>query len=73
MLMTFLSQRGVADEYEIDPKQNEGLAYQYHDVKRGRAERRAMHGSGCECCTGVRSPYLYIMGNPADWSSITRQ
>jgi hypothetical protein len=46
-------QRGVADEYEIDPKQNEGVAYPYHDVKRGRAERKTMHGGDCECCTGV--------------------
>jgi len=55
----------VADEFEIDPKQNNGLNYQYHDVQRGRAERKLMHGGDCECCTGVRprslhslSPYL---------------
>jgi len=44
----------VADEFEIDPKQNNGLNYQYHDVQRGRAERKLMHGGDCECCTGVR-------------------
>jgi hypothetical protein len=46
----------VADEFEIDPKQNNGLNYQYHDVQRGRAERKLMHGGDCECCTGVRPP-----------------
>ena len=46
-------QKGVVDEYEIDPKRNEGVAYPYHDVKRGRAERKTMHGGDCECCTGV--------------------
>jgi hypothetical protein len=46
----------VADEFEIDPKQNNGLNYQYHDVQRGRAERKLMHGGDCECCTGVRRP-----------------
>jgi hypothetical protein len=44
----------VAEEFEIDPKQNNGLNYQYHDVQRGRAERKLMHGGDCECCTGVR-------------------
>lgn len=46
----------VAEEFEIDPKQNNGLNYQYHDVQRGRAERKLMHGGDCECCTGVRPP-----------------
>ncbi|OCF44665.1 hypothetical protein I317_01552 [Kwoniella heveanensis CBS 569] len=40
----------VREEYEIDPEQNEGAAFAFHDVKRKRAERKQMHGGDCECC-----------------------
>ncbi|WVR00144.1 hypothetical protein IAU59_007286 [Kwoniella sp. CBS 9459] len=43
-------QTSVREEYEIDPEQNEGAAFAFHDVKRKRAERRQMHGGDCECC-----------------------
>lgn len=49
----------MTDEYEIDPKLNNGLRYQYHDVQRGRAERKLMHGGDCECCNGVSSTCTY--------------
>jgi hypothetical protein len=57
----------VADEFEIDPKQNNGLNYQYHDVQRGRAERKLMHGGDCECCTGVGLLLLLPSSSPL-WS-----
>lgn len=41
------------EEYEIDPKENEGHNFQFHDVKRQKAERKQMHGGDCECCQGV--------------------
>lgn len=50
----------MADEFEIDPKQNNGLNYQYHDVQRGRAERKLMHGGDCECCNGVCYPPFFL-------------
>ena len=50
-------QKGIADEYEIDPKLNEGHTHQYHDVKRKRSERKQMHGGDCECCRGVSFPF----------------
>ncbi|ORX40544.1 DNA repair protein endonuclease SAE2/CtIP C-terminus-domain-containing protein [Kockovaella imperatae] len=40
----------IRDEYEIDPKQNEGAKFQFHDVKRRKADRQKMHGTDCECC-----------------------
>ncbi|KAL7418522.1 hypothetical protein Q5752_006980 [Cryptotrichosporon argae] len=40
----------VLDEYEIDPAKNDGARHQFHEVRRGRAERRQMHGTDCECC-----------------------
>jgi hypothetical protein len=43
----------VADEYEIDPDQNEGAKYQFHDVKRRKVDRQKMHGGDCECCREV--------------------
>lgn len=44
---------GVYDDYEIDPAENEGERYQFHDVKRQRTERKQMHGGDCECCQAV--------------------
>ncbi|KAK6909370.1 hypothetical protein I203_103387 [Kwoniella mangroviensis CBS 8507] len=38
------------EEYEINPSQNEGNNFAYHDVRRKKAERRNMHGGDCECC-----------------------
>jgi hypothetical protein len=43
----------VQDEYEIDPEQNEGASFAFHDVKRRKADRRHMHGGDCECCKDV--------------------
>ncbi|TXT05999.1 hypothetical protein VHUM_03760 [Vanrija humicola] len=42
--------RGVADEYEIDPEKNDGVAHQFDAVVRGRDARKRMHGGDCECC-----------------------
>ncbi|WVR07639.1 hypothetical protein IAU60_004681 [Kwoniella sp. DSM 27419] len=44
------SRGSIREEYEIDPEQNEGASFAFHDVKRKRAERKAMHGGDCECC-----------------------
>ena len=49
-----ISRTDVFEEFEIDPKENEGHAFQFHDVKRQKAERKQMHGGDCECCQGVR-------------------
>lgn len=43
----------MRDEYTIDPGKNEGKEFAFHDVKRGREERKAMHGGDCECCRDV--------------------
>ncbi|RXK36537.1 hypothetical protein M231_06196 [Tremella mesenterica] len=40
----------VQDEYEIDREKNDGVGYQYHEVKRRKVDRRQMHGGDCECC-----------------------
>ncbi|WWC94927.1 hypothetical protein V866_001779 [Kwoniella sp. B9012] len=40
----------VGEEYEINPSQNDGNNFAYHDVRRKKAERRNMHGGDCECC-----------------------
>jgi len=48
-----VSRPQVFDEYEIDPEQNEGVDYQFHDVKRRKTDRKQMHGGDCECCKGV--------------------
>ncbi|WVQ66943.1 uncharacterized protein L199_005134 [Kwoniella botswanensis] len=40
----------VGEEYEINPSQNDGNDFAYHDVRRKKAERRNMHGGDCECC-----------------------
>lgn len=53
----------VADEYEVDPDRNDGANYQYHNVVRGRDERRKMHGGDCECCREVSR------GEPSDAST----
>lgn len=45
-----------ADEYEIDPTKNDGVAHQYDAVVRSRDERRKMHGGDCECCRDVSGP-----------------
>ncbi|WWD19677.1 hypothetical protein CI109_104139 [Kwoniella shandongensis] len=45
-------QTAVRDEYEIDPEQNEGVSFAFHDVKRKKSERKGMHGGDCECCKG---------------------
>ncbi|WVQ84647.1 hypothetical protein IAT38_006802 [Cryptococcus sp. DSM 104549] len=42
----------VTEEYEIDPEQNEGAKFAFHDVKRKKTERKQMHGGDCECCRG---------------------
>ncbi|WWD03690.1 hypothetical protein V865_001746 [Kwoniella europaea PYCC6329] len=42
--------RTVGEEYEINPSQNDGNNFAYHDVRRKKAERRNMHGGDCECC-----------------------
>lgn len=46
-----LEQRAT-EEFEIDPAQNEGAAFAFHDVKRKKTERMQMHGGDCECCKG---------------------
>lgn len=45
--------RSVADEFEIDPARNNGVAHKYHETVRGRDARRQMHGGDCECCRDV--------------------
>ncbi|KAK8853260.1 hypothetical protein IAR55_003962 [Kwoniella newhampshirensis] len=45
-------QTAIRDEYEIDPEQNEGASFAFHDVKRKKAERKGLHGGDCECCKG---------------------
>ncbi len=52
-MLTSLSRPQVFDEFEIDPRQNEGASYQFHDVKRRKLERKQMHGGDCECCKDV--------------------
>lgn len=47
------SKKQALDEYEIDPGQNEGASFAFHDVKRRKAERKHMHGGDCECCKDV--------------------
>ena len=47
------SRKAAQEEYEIDPKQNEGANFAFHDVKRRKADRKNMHGGDCECCKGV--------------------
>lgn len=53
--LSLSSRLGVYEEFEVDPDQNEGENYQFHDVKRQKAERRLMHGGDCECCKDVSS------------------
>ncbi|KIR53463.1 hypothetical protein I315_04056 [Cryptococcus gattii Ru294] len=45
-------ERRATEEFEIDPAQNEGAAFAFHDVKRKKTERMQMHGGDCECCKG---------------------
>ena len=45
--------RSVADEFEIDPARNNGVAHKYHETVRNRDARRQMHGGDCECCRDV--------------------
>ncbi|WVW86214.1 hypothetical protein I302_108256 [Kwoniella bestiolae CBS 10118] len=40
----------VNEEYEINPSQNDGHSFAYHDVRRKKEDRRGMHGGDCECC-----------------------
>ncbi|WVO14224.1 hypothetical protein L204_101856 [Cryptococcus depauperatus] len=40
----------IFEEYAIDPQQNEGAAFAFHNTKRKKAERKTMHGGDCECC-----------------------
>ena len=53
LVLMSLSESRVEDEYEIDPKQNEGANFQFHDVKRRKEDRQKMHGTDCECCREV--------------------
>lgn len=50
----------MEDEYEIDPDQNDGQKFQYHDVRRNREERAKMHGGDCECCKDVSLRFLAL-------------
>lgn len=34
----------ATEEFEIDPAQNKGAAFAFHDVKRKKTERMQMHG-----------------------------
>lgn len=43
----------ATEEFEIDPAQNKGAAFAFHDIKRKKTERMQMHGGECECCKGV--------------------
>ena len=63
----------VFDEYEVDPKQNEGAKYQFHDVKRRKTDRKQMHGGDCECCKGVSGSQLPVGVDIAHLSSTTRR
>lgn len=63
----------MTEEFEIDPKQNNGLNYQYHDVQRGRAERKQMHGGDCECCNGVDMSLFLDVNRTLMWCSITKR
>lgn len=47
--------RSVAEEFEIDPARNNGVAHKYHETVRNRDARRQMHGGDCECCREVSS------------------
>ncbi|OXG15933.1 hypothetical protein C361_05378 [Cryptococcus neoformans Tu259-1] len=51
MVLEALEQRAT-EEFEIDPAQNKGAAFAFHDVKRKKTERMQMHGGECECCKG---------------------
>ncbi|WWC91750.1 uncharacterized protein L201_006697 [Kwoniella dendrophila CBS 6074] len=42
----------VNEDFEINPLQNEGNNFAYHDVRRKKSERKNMHGGDCECCKG---------------------
>ena len=39
--------------YEINPSDNEGLAYPFHEVVRKKDERKRLHAGDCECCKDV--------------------
>ncbi|KAI0332186.1 hypothetical protein GY45DRAFT_1321215 [Cubamyces sp. BRFM 1775] len=36
--------------YELDPAQNDGVAFQYDEVVRDKRRRKNMHAADCECC-----------------------
>ncbi|WWC72059.1 uncharacterized protein I206_106019 [Kwoniella pini CBS 10737] len=42
--------QSIRDEYEINPSENDGNKFAFHDVRRKRSERKNMHGGDCECC-----------------------
>lgn len=55
--MTIFSNASDARALEINPDQNNGQNYQYHEVIRNRDARKQMHGVDCDCCKGVSSKF----------------
>lgn len=43
--------------FAIDPEQNGGKDFQYHEVVRTREDRRHMEGGDCECCRDVNTHF----------------
>lgn len=43
--------------YKINPQENGGVAHQYDEVVRGRAERSRMEAGDCEDCRDVHFPH----------------